>query len=242
MRFLGRSAARSLLVAILVASLVDAPSLATAADKPLGSIVLAHSALLGNLEAVPGADVYPGDTLLTHSDGLMRLKMGENQLYLAQGTTVTLSPQEKGLRAALESGTAGFSAVGEQVEIETAVATVHAAGNERTFGQVTLTGPNQMVVTAYQGDLAVESEGSGQTIKAGQTYQVTLVADDASPSPSPQDLEGYGGKQQTDNKVVRPYKTGKKKLVFMLLLLGGAAVGGYILYKEYSESCFEPAC
>jgi len=235
-RLFGRSAARSLLVALLVSSLVDAPSLAAAADKPLGSIVLAHSALLGNMEAVAGADVYPGDVLRTNTDGLLRLKMGENQFYLAQGTTATLSPQGNGLHARVESGTAGFSAVGQQVEIETPVATVRPAGNERAFGQVTVTGPNQMVVAAYQGTLAVE--GSDQTINAGQSYQVTLVADNM--SPSPQDLEGYGGKQE--NNVIRPYKPGKKKLLFVLILLGSTAIAGFYVFHQFSVSCSDPDC
>jgi len=236
-RLFGRSAARSLLVALLVSSLVDAPSLRAAADKPLGSIVLAHSALLGNMEAVAGADVYPGDVLRTNTDGLLRLKMGENQLYLAQGTTATLSPQEgNGLHARVESGTAGFSAVGQQVEIETPVATVRPAGNERAFGQVTVTGPNQMVVTAYEGSLAVE--GSDQKINAGQSYQVTLVADNM--SPFPQDAEGAGTRHE--QQVIQPYKPGKKRLVLMLILLGGAGVGGYFIYHKFSESCSNPDC
>ncbi len=194
---------------MLAASLADAPMLPASDKKPLGAIILARSALLGNLEAVPGADVFSGDTLLTHPDGLLRLKMGENQFYLAHGSVATLSPAQNGLHATLQSGTAGFSAIGQQVEIETPVGIVRPAGNQRTFGQITITGPNEMLVSAYEGSLVVQ--GSDQTINAGQSYQVT--AEDS----SAQDQQGAGS---GNGKIIQPYKRGKKRLVFVLILLG----------------------
>ena len=226
-----RSIARAFLVAVLASSLINAPLL-SASDKPLGTVVLAQSALLGNLKAVPGADVYSGDTLLTNSDGLVRLKMGENQFYLSHGSVATMTPAQNGLHATLQSGSAGFSAIGQQVEIETPVGVVRPAGNQRTFGQVTITGPNEMVISAYEGSLMVE--GSDQTINAGQSYQVTATEDT-----SAQDNQGpVGG----NGKVVSPYKRGKKRLLFVLILLGGTAVGGFFIYHEFSESCSERKC
>ena len=220
---------------MLAVSLVNAPCL-SASDKPLGMIVMAQSSLLGNLEAVAGADVYSGDTLLTHPDGLIRLKMGPNQFYLSGNSAATFSPAENGLHATLQTGTAGFSTVGQQVEIETAVGIVRPSDNQRTFAQVTVTGPNEMVVSAYEGTVTVD--GSDQTINAGQSYRVTLVADNS--SPFPQEAQGAGtGK---NNKIIPPYRQSKKKLVFDLILLGGAIGGGYFIYHKFSESCADPAC
>lgn len=235
MRLFWRSVARSFLVAMLAASLVEAPCL-DAADKPLGSIVVAQSSFLGDVVAVAGADVYPGETLRTNTDGLIRLKIRDNQLYLSGNTTATLTQAENGLHATLQAGTAGFSAVGPQIEVETPIATVRAAGNQRAFGQITLTGPNQMVVSAYEGSLVLDGvEGSEHTINAGQSYQVSLVADDS----SPQTPEGAGAQNP---KPIQAYKTGKKKLIFTLLLLGSIGLGGFFIYHQFSVSCADPAC
>ncbi len=220
---------------MLAVSLVNAPCV-SASDKPLGMIVMAQSSLLGNLEAVAGADVYSGDTLLTHPDGLIRLKMGQNQFFLSGNTVATFSPAENGLHATLQTGTAGFSAVGQQVEIETPVGIVRPSDNQRTFAQVTVTGPNEMVVSAYEGTVTVD--GSDQTINAGQSYRVTLVADNS--SPFPQVAQGAGTSK--NNKIISPYRRSKKKLVFDLILLGGAIGGGYFIYHKFSESCADPDC
>ncbi|MGP8156548.1 MAG: hypothetical protein ACLQMT_06780 [Candidatus Acidiferrales bacterium] len=202
----------------------------------MGSIVVAQSSFLGDVVAVAGADVYPGETLRTNTDGLIRLKIRDNQLYLSGNTTATLSQAENGLHATLQAGTAGFSAVGPQIEVETPIATVRAAGNQRAFGQITLTGPNQMIVSAYEGSLALDGvEGSEHTINAGQSYQVSLVADDS----SPQTPEGAGAQNP---KPIQAYKTGKKKLIFTLLLLGSIGLGGFFIYHKFSVSCADPAC
>jgi hypothetical protein len=235
LRFCRYYVARSILVAMLAVSMVNAPCF-SASDKPLGMIVMAQSSLLGNLEAVAGANVYSGDTLSTHPDGLIRMKMGQNQFFLSGNTVATFSPADNGLHARLQTGTAGFSAIGQQVEIETPVGIVRPSDGQRTFAQVTVTGPNEMVVSAHEGSLVVD--GSDHTITAGQSYKVTLVADNS--SPFPQQAQGAGtGK---NNKIISPYRQSKKKLVFDLILLGGAIGGGFFVYHEFSESCSDPGC
>jgi hypothetical protein len=236
-RLFYHSVARSFLVAMVAASLVCAPCL-QAADKPLGSIVLAQSSFLGNEVAIAGADVYAGDTLHTNDGGLMRLKMRDNQFYLSSNTTATLSRTANGLHAILQGGTAGFSAAGTQVEVETPIATIRSANSQRAFGQITLTGPNQITVSAYEGSLLLEgAEGSEHTINAGQTYSVALV-DDTSSAQTP---EGVGGKNGNGSNV-QAYRTGKKKLILTLILLGGTIGGGAFIYHFFSESCSDPDC
>ena len=56
--------ARSVLVAVLVGALVNLPAMA-ASEKPLATVVAAQYAHLANLNAVPGADVFLDDTLVT---------------------------------------------------------------------------------------------------------------------------------------------------------------------------------
>jgi hypothetical protein len=236
-RLLVRSGARSLLVAILVASLVNVPALAAGA-RPLGVIVLARAAHLGNQVALAGTNVYSGDTLeIVDGDGVARLKLGLDQLYLAgYGSQALLTQLDSGVRATLLSGTLGLSSAPGKMEIETPLAIIRPAEGARAFGQVTLTGPNQMTVAAYSGALVVEGNGSERTIPAGESYRVTLVPDDTAASSQDQQQGG------TDHKRYTVYTNGKGKLIFDLILIGGAAIGSYFLYRHFTHSCSDPDC
>jgi hypothetical protein len=238
-RLLGHSGARSLLVAFLVASLVNVPALA--ADRPLGMIVLARSAHLGDQEALAGTNVYSGDTLeVVDGDGLVRLKLGLDQLYLAgYGSRAMLTQLDRGVRATLLSGTLGLSSAPGKMEIETALAIIRPADGARAFGQVTLTGPNQMTVAAYSGALVLEGNGSKQTIPAGEAYRVTLVPDDTAAAVQDQQQGPPGG---ASNQHYTVYSTGKGKLILELIIIGGAAIGSYFLYRHFTHSCSDPDC
>lgn len=93
-----RVAGRSCLIVFLVCGLVNFPA-AAANEKPLGSIIQADKALLGNADAMIGATVYPGDALATSTGGTVRLKLGAGQLYLLGGSAATLLEQPSAVRA-----------------------------------------------------------------------------------------------------------------------------------------------
>jgi len=221
--------ARSILVAVLIGALVNLPAMA-ASEKPLATIVAAQSAHLANLNAVPGADVFLDDTLVTDPGGSLRLKVGSGQVYLLASSEATLQQQENKVLAKVYRGTLGFSTPApEQLEVETPLGVVRGVDGSRVYGQVALTSSEKMVITAYAGTLVVERDGQSQTIRQGQAYSVSLAADS-------------GGGDDVGVKGVGGQGVNKRHLLFVLLVAGGMATVGTVLYLEESESCITPPC
>lgn len=217
-----RVAGRSCLIVFLVCGLVNFPA-AAANEKPLGSIIQADKALLGNADAMIGATVYPGDALATSTGGTVRLKLGAGQLYLLGGSAATLLEQPSAVRAKVERGTVGFtSAAANPVELETPEGIVRGATGQ-AYGQVTLTGPREMIVSAYRGELVVEYGEESHTIAEGKSYNVTLVDDE--PEPASQTPQGSGVKPAV-----------KRHLLVKLAVVAGVAVMSYFLWQELCES------
>lgn len=182
MRSVVDAGARSCVVAFLITGLLKLPVTAASA-QPLGMVVTAEHARLGNASAVTGTAFYPGDALATESDGSMRLKIGASQVYLLSSTAATLLQQGNKVQAKVERGTLGFSmpALG-QLEIGTPLGVVRAANGQRVLGQVVVLSPSKIQVSAYDGTLVVAaSSGPEKTIEPGESYEATLVSD-AGPS------------------------------------------------------------
>jgi hypothetical protein len=218
--------ARSILVAVLVGALVSLPAMA-ASERPLATVVAAQSARLANLNAVPGADVFLDDTLVTDSGGSLRLKVGSGQVYLLASSQATLRQQESKVLAKVYRGTLGFSTPAPgQLEVETPFGVVRGVDGSRVYGQVALVSSEKMVVTAYEGTLVVERDGQSQTVHPGQAYSVSLVPDASGGGPV-----GVGSSGAN-----------KGHLLFALLIAGAAAGVAAGLYVTQSESCMTPPC
>lgn len=219
-----RIIARSCLVAFLVVGLLNLPMQA-ANEKPLGLVVQADQAQLGGARAAVGATVFPGDTLATEVGGTLRLKLGSGQLYLGAASGATLVQHPGTYRVVVNRGTVGFSSsTAESFELETTLGIVRPAAAP-AYGQVTITGPREMIVSAYRGDLVVDYEGELHTIPEGKSFRVT---GDLDPVPPPNAAQG-------------PYGTGVKPAVnphFLIKLTAVAALGvaTYFIYQELSES------
>lgn len=221
-----RMIARSCLVAFLVVGLLNLP-LQAANEKPLGLIVQADQAQLGGARAAVGATVFPGDTLATDPGGTLRLKLGSGQLYLGAASGATLVQHPGTYRVVVNRGTVGFSSsTAEVFELETTLGVVRAAAGP-AYGQVTITGPREMIVSAYRGDLVVDYDGELHTIPEGKSFRVT---GDLDPVPPPNAAAAQG-----------PYGSGVKPavnqhLLIKLTAIAALGVATYFIYQELSES------
>jgi hypothetical protein len=256
-----RSVARWCLVAVIAFGMVNLPAFA-AGGEPLGIVIQAQDAHLSNAAAAIGATVYPGDALATERDGTLRLRVGAGQLYLAPSSSASLSQNAKVTRVTVASGTVGFvSVTSSDLELQTPVALVRPANGQRAQGQVTVTGPNHMIVSAYSGALLVERNGESRIVEAGKSYNVSF---DPNATPSAQQPAGAGTQDQNgngnngngngngnngngNNGNGNGNGNGggnghhdKGQLIFDAIVLGATAGGGVIVWHYVTESTTSP--
>jgi hypothetical protein len=218
-------------VAILSVGLIGIPSFA-ANEKPLGLVTQAQEAHLGSATVAIGTTVYPGDTLATDEGGTVRLKVGGSQIYLLSSSAATLSAGSNVVNASVARGTVGFSSNGtDQLSLEIPEGTLRAANGQPGYGQVTILGPREVIISAYRGTLVLDNDGDLHEIPAGKSYRVTM---DLDPATEPQGPAGAGG---GNNKVVAPRH---RHLLFDLIVLGAAAGAGVALWYHLSESPYNP--
>src|SRR5271154_6105486 len=144
---------RTCLIAFLAAGLLNLPAFA-ANDTPLGMVIQAEGlAHLGAARAAIGSTVYPGDSVFTESGGTMRLRVGSSQVYLLSDSGASLAQFPNMIHVVVAHGTVGFSATAtDPVALDTPLGLVHPVAGQPAFGQVMLTSPLEMIVTAYHGD------------------------------------------------------------------------------------------
>ena len=241
-----RSVARSFLCAVLALSVANLPAAFAAGGEPLGIVIQAQDAHLSNANAAIGATVYPGDALATERDGTLRLRVGTGQLYLAASSSASLTQNAKVTRVTVASGTVGFVYVTTaDIELQTPVAMVRPANGQRAQGQVTVTGPNHMIVSAYSGALLVERNGETRIVEAGKSYNVSF---DPNATPSAQQPAGAGTSDQNGNgngndqngKYGGGNPRDKGQLIFDAVVLGLTAGGGILAWHYITESSTSP--
>jgi hypothetical protein len=215
---------------LLVLALLDIPALAATA-KPLGLVVQAREAMLDNSTLAVGTTVFPGDTVQTDEGGTLRLKFGTNQLYLLSSSAATFSQNENTIRATVGRGTVGFSSnASSELELAIPQGILRAARGQAASGQVTITTPQEVVISSYQGALVLDNEGEFHTIPAGKTYRVIMDLQPAAEPAAP------ARRDQDPNKDAGVIPTKRRKLYFELILVGAAAIGTYFIWREVTVS------
>ncbi|HTX14636.1 MAG TPA: hypothetical protein VMD77_05015 [Candidatus Baltobacteraceae bacterium] len=228
--------ARSTVIALLVTGLIGLPTMG-ASPTPLATVVAAQSALLANADAVPGADVYRDDDLVTQAGGSMRLAVGASQVYLLEYSEAVLHQDEGKIQAKMYRGTLGFStSAPDNLTVDTPFGVVSGADGSRVLGQIALlisakTSDEKIEVTSYQGTLlVVDKAGVSQRIPEGQTYIGTFASDSGGGSNDAK-VQGVGSSGTNWKHVL--------DLAIPLAIVGGAAIA---LYVEGSVSCAQPNC
>jgi hypothetical protein len=242
-----RSVARSGLIALLAFGMLNLPVFG-AGGEPLGIVIQTQDAHLSNANAQIGATVYPGDAITTEQDGTIRLRVGSGQLYLAPSSAASLAQNDKIAHVSVSRGTVGFVAVtSAQLELETPVGLVRPANGQRAQGQVTIIGPNQMIVSAYSGAITVERNGESRTVEAGKSYNVsfdpngTPVAQAPAGTGTGQSGSGNNNGNNGGNSGGGSGQSNKGQIIFDAIVLGAAAGGGAIIWHYMTESSTSPS-
>jgi hypothetical protein len=227
-----RSIARSCL-AILLSGLLGMPGFA-ANEKPLGLVIQAQEAQIADSKVTVGTTIYPGDKVETQAGGGLRLRMGATQLYLRGSSSATLAQRSDAVRAVVARGTVGFSSDGtDRFELEVPEGIIRAANGKPAYGQVTIIGPQEIVVSAYRGSLIVDNDGEIHTIPEGKSYRITM---DLEPAPAGPEIAA-----SQDDANTTPAKRRRRKLAFFLLFGAAAALGSYGIWDVLSESSSTPS-
>ena len=230
-----RALSRCVLVAILIAGLLNIPAYA-ADEKPLGLVTQAENAHIGNAKVAIGTTIFPGDTLATEAGGALRLNFGSSQLYLLSASSATLSQNASAtmVHAVVGHGTVGFSSNGaDHIELEIPQGILRAANSEPAYGQVTIVGPLEVVISAYRGTLSLEHDGEVRDIPAGRSYRVTMELEPAAAAARPQAPAGVGG--SGTKRALNTYT-----LAWALVAVGAAGGVAYGIWDVLSESSSAP--
>lgn len=218
-----RAAGRCVLVALISSGMLILP-IQAAEEQPFGIVALADQAHVGTASASPGANVYPGDALDTMPGGSLRLRVATGQFYLLSASAANLGQDGNVLRATALRGTVGFASLtAKEFELEALGGVVRAANNLPAYGQVTIEGPKEAVISCYHGTLQLERNGQELLIDSGKSYDVSLVSD-------PEPPQGKAG-------VTPAYAD---HLVWKLIVIGIAAGVGIALWHHFSESPTDP--
>lgn len=170
----------------VVAVLVVPTAFATPNSAPMGVVTGAQRAMVGQISAADGTNLYDGDTVATEATGAMRLRFGASQMVLTGGTVVTLNKSAAGVSATLVSGMVRFSSVpGSLLELHTLnVVEVRAKGDTAATGQLSIVAPTAFQVGSTKGELAVSVNGIEHDVTEPSAFRVDL--DDANATPGGQ--------------------------------------------------------
>jgi hypothetical protein len=219
--------------AIAGSAMLMTAAFAIAADVPTGVVSYAQNANVDGTDAALGANVYAGDALATHESGTLRLRVGKGQIFMLSQSTASITQDHGMVDALMKRGTMGFSAtMDDPLEIDTPVGTLRPANTKHAYGQVTMDGPREVIVTSYEGTLALTHAGETRTIEEGKSYRVMLTSAhaNASAGAAPQGGQGTGTSGGS----------GRGTIVFDALVIGGAAAAGLVLWQVLCDSETNP--
>lgn len=201
-----------------------------AADIPTGVVSDAVHAHVDGADATLGANVYAGDALETYPGGSLRLRVGAGQLFLLASSDANITQDHARIDMLMNNGTAGLSAkIDDPLEIDTPVGTLRPADEKHAFGQVSVVGSRQVIVTSYEGTLSLTHNGEQRLIEAGKSYRVSLAAGPAAaPAAAPQGGQGAGSGRNNSHLVVDT------------VVIGGAALAGFLVWHVMTESPSAP--
>lgn len=188
---------------------------------PLGSIIAADHAHVGDGIADVGTTIYAGDYIHTDAQGSVQIRAGAARLLLLSASSAVVN-NEGFPSAKLLAGTATFSTANANAfTLFASSAAIRPQTDAPTIGQVAFVNEKEIVVTAGRGSLVVTVDGDSQVIQEGQSYRVALDTDAQGP-------QGAGG---------GPLKAGRSRFLLLAtaLAVAGTAIGLYFALESPSN-------
>jgi len=149
---------RALCAAALSLSLVTVPVWGTSTPNvsPLGTVIAADRAHVGEAAADVGTTVYGGDRLSTEAQGNVQVRAGAARLLLLSSSAAIVNDTEGAPSAKLLLGTATFSTGNAHAfTLFASKAAIRPQTDAPTIGQVTYLNEKELLVTSRRGVLTV---------------------------------------------------------------------------------------
>jgi hypothetical protein len=224
---------RALSAAVLSLSLMGLPVWgATPNVAPLGTVIAAEHAHVGDANAGVGTTVYGGDKLSTELQGSVQLRAGAARLLLMSSSSAVVNDSDGAPSAKLLLGTATFSTGNARAfTLFASTAAIRPQTDSPTIGQVTRLDDKELLVTARRGGLVVTVEDETQVVKEGESYRVLL-------DPAPQEPAGAGSQGPANGSGNGPLRAGRSRFLILATVLIGVGTG--IAIYEAVESPNRP--
>ena len=223
---------RPLLSILLVFALTAGELPARAAgSSPVGVVTQAAGANINSSSVSSGATVFDGDYFTTTATGLVRVRAGAAQFYLAGRSNLKLRAASGGTLAQLVAGTVVFSSAKVvAIDVEVAQAHIRPASDQPTVAQISVAGPKEIDIRATRGSLQFSYNGESQIIPEGSAYRFVLDP--------PEDIPASASRAFPDNQAPGPGRRRSKGFLYFII---GASLGiTVIAVDEALESPSKP--
>jgi hypothetical protein len=216
---------RAIWAAVMVLSVACAPApgwgATTPNAAPLGTVIAAERAHVGQASADVGTTIFGGDRISTDLQGSVQVRAGAARLLLLSASTAIVNDTEGAPSAKLLLGTATFSTGNAHAfTLFASKAAIRPHTDAPTIGQVTYLNDKELLVTSRRGGLTVTVEDEMQVIPEGTSYRVLL-------DPEPEAAQGPAGSgsggQGPYGSKGGPLKAGRSRFLIVAAALTAAA-------------------
>jgi hypothetical protein len=207
---------------------------ATPSISPIGTVIAADRAHVGQTNADVGTTVYGGDRISTDAQGNMQLRAGAARLLLMSSSAAIVDDSDGAPSAKLVMGTATFSTGNAHAfTLFASKATIRAQTDAPTIGQVTYLSDKDLLVTSRRGGLTITVENETKVVPEGSSFHVLLDPE------SEQGPAGAGSGEERKQKGSNgPLKAGRSR--FLIVAVGLTALATYFALSESLESPARP--
>ena len=218
---------------ILALAVGEIPSQA-AGVSAIGVVTQAYGANLSRANVSTGATVFDGDSFSTAPDGLLRVRAGAAQLYLAGQSSFKPNSAPNGMLAQLTGGTLVFSsAKAAAIDVEFAQAHIRATSDQPTVVQLSVLSPRMIEIRTNRGAIQFSYKDETETIPEGKNARVLLDPTDEEVPVLATATPAFPDQQQ-------PRRGRKRRLAFFIFWGGAAAITTGILLHYALESPDKP--